>query len=115
MIWWTTNIILTVWNFVFLTLNVTSLKIPLCCLLADCIGIAAMVPTLKHHAFYVGVHVLNNLVRAHSKALLFDKGIIKVLCKVVCNLMSFWRHVELDFLIMNQHPKFLVQSPLLGF
>ena len=93
-----------------------ALKIPLCCLLADStVGIAAMVPTLKHHAFYVGVHVLNNLVRAHSKALLFDKGIIKVLFKVVCNLMSFWRHVELDFLIMNQHPKFLVKSPQLGF
>ena len=102
MIWWTTNIILTVWNFVFLTLNVTSLKIPLCCLLADStVGIAAMVPTLKHHAFYVGVHVLNNLVRAHAKTLLFDKGIIKVLFKVVCNLMGFWRHVELDCLVMN--------------
>ena len=62
-----------------------------------------MVPTLKHHAFYVGVHVLNNLVRAHAKALLFDKGIIKVLFKVVCNLMGFWRHVELDCLV-NQHP-----------
>ena len=71
------------------------------------VGNAAMIPTLEHHAFYVGVHVLNNLVRAHAKTLLFFKT------SFLWNIKLFVTFVTLEVAHPQMKTLFVLLEPLL--
>ena len=51
------------------------------------------------------MHVLDDLIRAPAESLWFDQWVIKILLKMISNLMGLWSQVQLDCLVFHQnHP-----------